>query len=774
MDALFEALQKFDALRVGGNGNDRVIERDLSDVPPDFTDGIEVNGLSRAVRFGLEKAGIRCFHRHQDEAIRVAVNGSVNLALQAPTATGKSLAFQVPMLNSLVQNKSSHALMIYPTKALGLDQRNQLERLSKHIRPRDINSWFYDGDVDSETRKVLRQNPPAILITNPDMLHKSFLAHADKWEKFLSNLCWVIIDEVHEYRGYFGSNVSMILRRFSYHLAQKGSRPQFFLSSATCANLREHAHNLTGLDFTEITAKRDVRPRRKFWFVQPDIPQHEYWNILQLRAVNAGLACLSQNKSVIVFCPTRKFAENCHRTAKRRIEQLRDEGCIAINTDTVKVFRSGLDVDTRHEIQENIKKGDVRLVFSTNALELGIDIGGLDGIILAGFPDSVMSAWQRIGRAGRRWDSDAFVLYLARNNPMDQFYASNLDIFLKKPLDDLVINPSNEELIKRHVPCLLYETRGGADGRDILGAELRNAVDEAMQGGGGPVHVGNFRPHYRVNIRGGGTGIYKLRTASEEIGAMSGSQKFREAYLGAIYMHGGASYRVESVTQDGTGGVINLGSAEPHVSTRPFFLTTLSVKDIFSGLRWQCIDGNITAYYGEVTVTVVLTSVKEINDITGDVIDEWSPQNESAEFSKAHAFWIQQEGGNASVGNTSLQHILRVGAQFSIPVDSHDMFPHADQGECVVYLVENYPGGIGIARKTLEKWRVMLKTGVDLAKSCSCSSGCPNCIVPPRAQDGIDKTAGIALAGSLLKITNVSPGHKFENGLWRPVQRSEA
>ena len=412
----------------------------LNAIAPTYADSSVFGLLSPALVTALRQAGISRLFQHQAEAIVKAANGN-NVVLQAPTASGKSLAFQVPMLEALAVDSNAHALMIYPNKALALDQRDQLMNLVKHIPGRRIDSWWYDGDTERETRGLLRQEPPSILITNPEMLNYSFLGNADLWEQFLQNLKWVVVDEMHEYRGYFGSNVSMLLRRFSHHLASLGAHPQFFLSSATCANANEHADNLTGLKFEEVNASDGFRPSCHFYFIQPDIPDFQYWDVLQLRTVNAGLACIAQGKSVLAFCPTRRFAESCHRIAMREIEKLRQNGRASIDPQIIKVFRAGLSINTRHEIQEGLKNGAVRLVFTTNALELGIDIGGLDGVILAGFPDSMMSAWQRIGRAGRRWDSDAFVLYYARNNPLDRFYASNLGTFLEKPLDDLVVNP---------------------------------------------------------------------------------------------------------------------------------------------------------------------------------------------------------------------------------------------------------------------------------------------------------------------------------------------
>lgn len=319
MGCLQDELRKFDALRDGDVGNDIVVEATLGAISPTHADGTVFDCLSPKLAEALRKHGVDRLYQHQAEAVLKALGGD-NVVLQAPTASGKSLAFQVPMIETLLRENDGHALMLYPTKALALDQREQLKGLSDRVEGYEIESWWYDGDTDQEHRKLLRENPPRILITNPDMLHNSFLGHADQWQKFFSTLKWVVVDEIHEYRGYFGSNVSMILRRLSHHLAQRGIRPQFFLCSATCANAGEHARNLTGLPFEEVNASDSIRPQRQFYFIQPDIPDHKYWEILQFRTVRAGLACLANGKSVLAFCPTRKFAEACYPIAIREID----------------------------------------------------------------------------------------------------------------------------------------------------------------------------------------------------------------------------------------------------------------------------------------------------------------------------------------------------------------------------------------------------------------------------------------------------------------------
>ena len=315
MDDLLEALRRFDALRDGETGGDVVSRRVLASIAPEYAPGDPGDpgeGLGKRLGAALAKRGIKRLYQHQADAVAQALAGR-HVVLQAPTASGKTLAFQIPMLESLCE-PGAHALMLYPTKALALDQREQLTRLTSAMAGPEIESWWYDGDTDREHRTVLRKTPPPILITNPDMLHNSFLGHAEQWLTFYRGLKWVIVDEMHEYRGYFGSNVAMILRRLSYHLASLGVRPQFFLSSATCANAREHAENLTGLEFAEVNASRAMRPRRDFAFVRPDIPDYQYWDILQLRTVMAGLACVAEGKSVLSFCPTRK----CSATIKMR------------------------------------------------------------------------------------------------------------------------------------------------------------------------------------------------------------------------------------------------------------------------------------------------------------------------------------------------------------------------------------------------------------------------------------------------------------------------
>ena len=555
-------------------------------IVPDYGSGELLNRLHPRLSDALRRAGIAQLYTHQEDAIEAALDGA-NVVLQAPTASGKSLAFQVPMVDSLLKSPSAKALLVYPMKALAFDQRRQLEDLTRSLG-NGFASWWYDGDTPKAERDAIRKAPPKILITNPEMLNGSFLGHCEQWEdKFLSKLEWIVIDEMHEYRGYFGSNVSLLLRRLSHKLRKIGAKPQIFLCSATCANAKEHAENLTGLEFREVSATGNLRPERDFYFIRPELPAYRFLDRFLYRVVLAGLTCMKLGQQVIVFGPSRKFVEDCHRTAVRKCEEWAETGEVSLDPDAIRVFRGGLLAEQRQRIQEEMKAGRVRLIFSTNALELGVDIGGLDGVILAGFPDTIMAAWQRIGRAGRDWRSKAFVLYYAINSALDTFYVHNLNAFLNKPLDELVVNPENETLVERHLPALLYECEEIDNADGILGQRMGQEAVRLIMSGAQPVRTGRFRPHARISFRGMSGGKFTLKAGGSEIGEMSSEQQFREAFPQAIYLHGGRTYEVENVTVGSRDGEVHLKPAEPFLRTRPYLFTVLSVGEIYAGRQWE-------------------------------------------------------------------------------------------------------------------------------------------------------------------------------------------
>jgi len=575
-----------------------------------------------------------------------------------------------------------------------------------------------------------------------------------------------VIDEIHEYRGYFGTNCALLLRRFLKMLDRFGNRPQLFLASATCANPEEHAFKLTGRKCTLIKSENNMRPERQFAFINPSsIPDFMFQDIFQLRIANAALACLSKELTTLVFCPSRKFTEDVLSKAKR------EANMHGYDPEFIISYRSGYTVEERREIEEGLRTGKYKIVFSTNALELGIDVGRLDVCVLAGFPDSIMSAWQRIGRAGRSMEKTAYVLFYAMNNAVDQFYAANLDAFLNKSLDQITIGLDNEELIEQHIRYLLHENSWEIQESDknILGESFTIKAIERANAAAGPIQ--GYGPNYqRLSLRGGSHTIMKLKCNNQEIGSISDTQAFREAYVGAIYNHCGKAYRVESHGAN----EINLVDVDQNLRTIPSFHTVTQDFDLFQANRY---DEKISLYYGKLTVFENFTGYR-LENRDGVVIDE--VQENLAKTRNSHAFWliIEDESVLPQIlrnGIKALEQLIRLGSMFVIPSDRHDICTLCkDAPQFTVYLYENVPGGIGIAEKAYTVWQDAIREGIKIAEQCDCMDGCPRCIFPPRLRDthGMSKCSGIDLATKILNFTSNPPTETFDPNTHGWISRS--
>ena len=741
-------LETCDALR----DSDKIRTGTLPHIQPQYADEWPAE-LEPSVRKVLNNTGIDRLFQHQAEAISKSLSGA-DVVLESPTASGKTLAFTVPMLDALVRDRGAHALMIYPMKALAYDQRIQIEQLCK---PLSLKAAAYDGDTSKKRKDQLKQNPPSILLTNPEYINMAFLGWRNQWENFLRNLKYVVVDEMHEYRGFFGGNMALLLRRFFLYLNSIGANPRLFLSSATCANPEEHAKNLTGRDIEVVSAGNVLRPRRHFLFINPDVPDYLHREIVRLRVEQAALTVLTEGLQVLVFCPTKRFLEEalekCWSKAKEQ----------NLDPDRISAFHADMKPTKKREVQQKIKDGSINVVFTTNALELGIDIGGLDGVILAGFPPNVMSAWQQIGRAGRGWDKEAFVLFYAMNDPIDQFFVGNLDAFLNKSFDELVVDPSNEELIEAHIPMLKAETNGtlSTSAENILGSTFYDAAKN--NSGRLPKFV---RPHSLLKVRGDLGQSYQLKCNGEEIGKISDMRRFREAYIGAVFTFFGQKYIVHAHEKD----AVVLTETEQHLKTEANFFTKLESLMPFDGVAY----GKIEMFYGALDLSMRFTSYKLIDERTSEEI-ETQPTGGSYTFDNRHAFWVSVPPSEcATEGIGALEHMIRVGAMFVIPADRFDTSTYSKTGdEPFTSYYENYSSGIGIAKKLFTILPEVMEKGIEIAKNCSCQSGCPNCIQPAKSYDisntEINKIHGIELAIDLLEAMEGNPDQKFRNGQLYPV-----
>ncbi|MCY4332123.1 MAG: DEAD/DEAH box helicase [Cyanobacteria bacterium MAG CAR1_bin_15] len=759
-----EFLEKLHAVQAL-HREDKVEHRMVDRIEPAFAESWP-DDVHPSLRTALRnEIGIPAPYTHQLEAINHSLRG-LDVVMESPTASGKTLAFAIPMLDAIVQNRRrSHALMIYPMKALAFDQREQLKRLCTSI---NVESWPYDGDTPKEHRNVLRRRPPEILLTNPEYLNTSFLAWRNQWTTFLQRLQFVVIDEMHEYRGFFGGNVALLLRRFFLQLKRMGSQPTIFLSTATCENPEEHARRLTGRTNVEIVSARDVlRPRRHFIFVNPDIPDFRYRDFLRERVERASLVVLREGLQALVFCPTKRFLEDAFSNTKANAQRS------GLESDGVSAFHADLNKETRQDIQQGIKSGKINIVFTTNALELGLDIGGLDGVILAGFPASTMSAWQQIGRAGRGWNKDAFVLFYAMNDPIDCFFAANLDVFLNRTFDELVIDPSNQQLIENHLPSLAHETDGNitTEEQSILGQEFYEAALSEM---GEPALGNNYRPQQGIRLRGGVGRSFNLRRGNEKIGEISEIRRFREAYIGAVFTFFGHRYRVRSHEED----TIVLENAEPNIRTEGSFYNIFNINTMFKGYRYSVDEHmKMKSVYASLNIEINFTGYKLIDEHTDEQRSTGGTQMAYRE-KNLHCFLLNfttQNGDTGAIG--ALEHLIRVGAMFIIPADRFDTSTYSKlksaEDSASIYYYENYSGGIGVARKLSEVWPKALKKGIEVAENCQCSHGCPNCIVPAKSYNisnaNIEKTEGIKLGRHLLQIVHNGPDSELRNSQWKSL-----
>lgn len=800
MDDILDTLRRFGAVRddrcdnAGLSGQkrcddlnkcvhrDHVKEAIVERIEPETVPLSAIPPITPALQERLASRGITRLYMHQAEAINHAMSGK-NVVLEAPTASGKTLSFAIPVLESLANARGGHALFIYPMKAIADNQRKQFHRLHAgltDLRGAPVSSETYDGDTDPKLRKEIRNNLPSILMTNVEYLNQSFLANCRSWRRFLDNLRWVVIDEMHEYRGYFGTNTAMLLRRFVHHLTERPNRddvPQFFMASATSANPLEHARNLTGLEFELVSSRDSLRPERRYIFVDPYIPDREFWQVLKHRAARLAHAFYVQGKTAILFCPTREFAESAHYFARRRFSKS------GHNPKLLRVYKGGMTPRDRRTILEDLDSGAAKIVFSTNALELGIDISGLDAIAMVGFPDNVMSARQQLGRAGRDWRADGTVVYLARNNPLDRFYARNLGAFLVKPLDELVTDLGNETIAWLHGDCIWTET-GRPDpqqGLDHLGEGVAARVRQIIQWGGNPPGFGIKAedPHHRMNLRGSDGDIHHLEHEREAVGTVSEHQKFSEAFDRAILLHGGQSYRVKRTEErrDRNGSrvrkvvMLELEQKDHRVEAMP-----AKAVGILAQYRQKLIGSGATVFLCDARIAEHLEEVDEYKNKDDRKVASWTVKPEEQHYRSegrgvgwkidlslidpyAHEAQYDREDDleatkRDAAAVLALEQLFRIGIPFVVPIDQHDVITYADTATNTIYVIESYPGGSGIVARIFDSWPSVLRKGVEIAESCACKDplGCPYCIVPPRRHDPMDKAAGMAIARRMLEL----------------------
>lgn len=686
----------------------------------------------------LEYKGIKKLYSHQLEAFQV-LQDQKNVVIVTPTASGKTLCYNLPVLNTILENPDSRSIYLFPTKALSQDQLQELHDLISFTE-QDIRTYTFDGDTPVTARKAIRRSGH-IVITNPDMLHQGILPHHTIWVKLFENLRFVVIDEIHHYRGVFGSHLANLVRRLKRIANFYGSSPQFICCSATIANPLELAEKLIAEPLTLIDKSGAPTGKKHFVFYNPPVVNRELGIRRSIINEISQLArhLLAAKVQFIVFARSRIRVEIITRYIKEAAKKLH------ISPEKVSGYRGGYLPSERRRIEQGIKKGDILSVVSTNALELGIDIGQLDVSILAGYPGSIASAWQQAGRAGRR-SSTSLTILVASSSPLNQFIVENPSYFFGKSPESGIIDPNNLLILMSHIKCAAFEIPFQQD--ELFGIEGTREVLEYLT----EKNVLRFTDgkYYWMSEIFPAEGV-SLRSASPDnvviIDKTRGERVIGEVDLfgaqmlvhqDAIYMHETNQYHVDEL--DWARKKAYVKAVNVDYFTDAITKTNIKVERIEEERELE----NLKLVYGEVNVNTVTTGYKKIKLFTHENVGAGKVYLPEIEMS-TNACWIEFPASAidnleipASQLGGALQavaNVIRNIAPLFLMCDPSDIrsipmtrAPFSQRP--TIYIYDNYPGGIGLSLKLMNYPYPLFTAALDLVKNCPCQSGCPSCVGP--------------------------------------------
>ena len=704
----------------------------------------------------LERQGIDLY-THQCETIRQIREGN-HVILTTPTASGKTLAFNIPVFEILLKDPLATALYVYPIKALANDQYKTLrefEAATKII----VNARRFDGDTPDDERDRIR-NRSKVVLTNPYALHYILGSHR-RWASFFSNLRCIVIDEAHAYRGVFGSNVAMVFRRLQRICAYYGSDPQFILSSATIANPEEFGEKLAGRPVVHIS--RDGSPRGSRVFVLYNPEGEGAGGDTASRSVNNETvkllsACVRMETQTLCFVRSRQLAELVTLWTK---EALRDKHPRLARR--VQSYRGGYLPEDRLRIEQQIKDGSLLGIVSTNALELGIDIGSLDCVILSGYPGTMMSTWQQAGRAGRR-ATESVAIMVAYANPLEQHFTRHPEDFFARPHENAVLDLENRYIRANHALCAALELPidPGRD-REIFGGTIEDlaARGDLQKAGAGWTYSGSDAwPHGSMRLNSISSDSFQLMYGRKLLETLDPTQAFREAHPGAVFLHDSQTYLVEGF--DAEKRVIRVRYEEVDYYTRA--TREVSLRVTRSGDRVRA--GSIDVTTGDVVISEAYTGYKIIRHekVVGENFLDLPPlrfETRAAWFQIAMPEAGLSGAGEFEQGLKGLEGVIPTILPYFVMCDTHDISVHVENpaagtGAATVYIYDNFAGGIGLSEKVAGLLPDILAMAHRLVRDCRCEKGCPSCIYTSRymSEQEVSKRATLAL----LKHLCDSPG----------------
>ncbi|SMC69230.1 DEAD/DEAH box helicase domain-containing protein [Desulfocicer vacuolatum DSM 3385] len=729
------------------------------------------SGVTNPVKAVIKRAGIPRLYAHQERAVALIKKG-IHTVVATPTASGKSLIYNLPVLESLLENKDSRALYLFPLKALARDQLGTLQKLFDDIAmdvlgKGPFTAAVYDGDLSSHARTRIRNAPPHALLTNPEMLHLAMLAHHRLWEPFFKNLKFVVVDEVHTYRGVMGSHMAWVFRRLRRICRHYGSDPVFVFSSATIDNPRELAADLTGLCVELINESGAPCGEKEILLMGGMAGAAQ-------TAIQLMHAAIHRNLRTIVYTQSRKITELIAMWASQRA------GALA---SRISAYRAGFLPGERRDIEDKLASGELLAVVSTSALELGIDIGNLDLCILVGYPGTIMSTWQRAGRVGRDGGESAMI-FVAHEDALDHYFMNNPKDLFDMPPEKAVINPLNPVIMARHLECAAADLALVA-GEDILQESgvapvldrLERDATLLKSAEGSTWFSARKSPHRRVSLRGTGTTVPIFLSGTRTLlGHVDKLRAFYETHEGAVYIHHGNTHVVNRFDPEKC-----IVEVTPQVVG--YYTRARSVKstEILEETSHRAL-GNTRMGFGTLRVTDHVTGYERKAVGTGKSLgiipldfppNTFETQGVWIEIPDEIKAFMESNRYHFMGGIHAMEHAAIGILPLLVMTDRNDLggisipfHPQISRG--AVFIYDGTPGGIGLSRQAFHHGDLLLKRTLDVIASCKCDNGCPACVHSPKCGSGnrpIDKTAALKILeqmqkGALKGKNRLSPPNK--------------
>jgi DEAD/DEAH box helicase domain-containing protein len=703
----------------------------------------------------LGRTGIERLYSHQREALEIAAHS--NLVLTSGTASGKSLAFNLPVLDGIARDAKRRALYLYPTKALAQDQARKLATL----RPPNLREAIYDGDTPREERPAIRRRSNLVL-TNPDMLHVGVLPNHKSWGEFLANLGWVVVDEAHTYRGVLGSHVANVLRRLRRIARAYGSEPRFLLASATIANPVELAERLVGEPFELVDDDGAPRSGREIAMWNPPLIDKASGTRRSALSEAADLLAelVSHGVRTICFMKSRRGIELMQRFAR---ENLVARGKPEL-AELIAPYRGGYTPQQRREIEARLAQGELLAVVATDALELGIDIGELDAAICVTFPGTVASLRQMWGRAGRQ--RRGLAVYVAGQDALDQFFCRHPDEFVGRPVEAAILDHESEQIASRHLVAAAYELPLSAEDDEIFGPTWRERA-ERLTGAGELRRAGaRLLPREagfvaaKIPLRSASAEAVAVieRDSGEMLGLVEAERAFTTIHPGAIYLHLGRSYEVERLDIEARRAVVSRFDGDWY--TRPKKETDVYIERV----REQRQTAGVELNFGEVSVSEQVIAFQRVSISDQEPIDVVALELPEQHFVTQALWYVLPDRLSGSLPPDVLLGALHATEHGQIAVlpliamcDRWDIGGlstnvHFQTGRSTIFIYDGHPGGVGITLRGYEQFERLLGDAERLIGECPCESGCPSCVQSPKCgnlNEPLHKAGALELMGSM-------------------------